>query len=331
MKEFDVVKEFFLPLTNNHNFCQGLIDDVASIEIKESEQLVVSKDVFVEDTHFYQKDGGFNIAAKLLLTNLSDIAASGAKPLCYMLGFSKNRQTNKKFCEQFANGLKTVQNQYKIFLLGGDTVGSKNGLFFSITIFGVAKKGEVLKRSQAEDGDLIFVSGTIGDAGLGLIERKKELTETKNYQKQLIKRHYLPTPRIALGNFLLKNKLSKCAIDVSDGLLSDLRHLSFGSNLTAKIFFDQIPISVSANKFLDANPTHSRLNLLSSGDDYELIFAAQKSKKGQIVELAKSLNISISEIGYFYKTASKPTIELFDSSSNSAPRAIRIKKFGYEH
>lgn len=336
MKEFDIIREFFLPLSNQHEFCLNLSDDTAKILLKNNEHLIVSKDIFAENTHFFLQDGGFKIASKLLLTNLSDIASSGAKPFCYMLGFSKNHRTDYQFCLEFAKGLRDVQQKYGIFLLGGDTINSKKGLFFSITVFGILQNKNSLKRNGAEDGDLIFTSGTIGDAGLGLISLKcmmKNFQDStiEGYQRFLIDRHYFPTPKIELGESLLKNQISKCAIDVSDGLLSDLKHVCEASSLSARIFLDKIPISESAQHFLNINPSHNKLKLLASGDDYELIFSAKSSKRAEIQKLVESLKLKISEIGFFEKSNSKPEIIIIDSSTNKIQKKIKIKKFGYEH
>jgi thiamine-monophosphate kinase len=167
MKEFALIKKYFLPLTDSHEFARNLSDDTAKITLAEDEELVISKDLFVQDCHFLLSDGGFLIAKKFLLVNLSDIAASGSQPAFYMLGFSKNKKFDSKFYREFALGLREVQDEFGISLIGGDTVESPMA-FFSITIFGIAKKNQILRRNCGEEGDEIFVSGSVGDAGLGL-------------------------------------------------------------------------------------------------------------------------------------------------------------------
>lgn len=322
MKEFQLIKKFFKPLTNNHPTSQNLSDDVAKFSLKKNEELVVSKDLIVEDVHFLRSDGGFKIASKLLRTNLSDLAATGATPLHYLLGFSKNKNTDTKFFAEFARGLKSVQDEFGLCLIGGDTVSSEK-LFFSVTIFGVIKKGKILSRSNAKNGDLIFVSGTIGDAGLGLKLSKKT---TNNLQ--LLHRHFFPTPRISLGKKLLEKKLSQCAIDVSDGLLADLRHICNASKLSAEIFFDRIPLSFAAKNFLQKNPQKNPLDLLASGDDYELIFAVNPKNQKKILTLAKELKLNLTCVGEFKKSTTKK-FEIALRNSNN--QIIRIKNFGHEH
>ena len=322
MKEFQLIEKFFKPLTKAHEAAQNLADDVAKISLKKNEELVVSKDMIVEDVHFLRSDGGFKIASKLLRANLSDLAATGATPLHYLLGFSKNKNTDAKFFAEFAQGLKSVQDEFDLCLIGGDTVSSEK-LFFSVTIFGVIKKGKILSRANAKNGDLVYVSGTIGDAGLGLNISALRLTP---YALRL--KHFFPTPRISLGKKLLEKNLSNCAIDVSDGLLADLRHICQSSKLAAEIYFDRIPISSAAKNFLKKNPQKNPLDLLSSGDDYELIFTTNPKNEKKISALAKNLKLDLTCIGKLTKTVGKSfTVTLRDTKNQK----ITIKKFGYEH
>ncbi len=316
MREFDIINKFFKPLSNSEETALGLNDDVAKISLKKDEELVISKDIFVEDVHFLKKDGGYKIAAKLLRTNLSDIAASGATPFCYMLGFSKNAFTNKKFLTEFSKGLEDTQKEFGLFLIGGDTVKSKN-LVFSITIFGKVKKSQILRRCNAKPDDYIFVSGTIGDAYLGLNHTKDEY---------LLQRHFFPSPRVKLGQILLKNNISQCAIDVSDGLLSDINDICQSSKLSAEIFEDKIPFSPSAQKFIKNNQVKT-LDLISGGDDYELVFSVKSTKLDLVKKLSHELKINLTCIGKFVKSDKKHSIKLINKSG----KKIRIKKFGYEH
>jgi thiamine-monophosphate kinase len=236
-----------------------------------------------------------------------------------MLGFSKNNFTDEEFLTEFARGLKSAQDEFDLCLIGGDTVRS-DVLFFSITIFGVAKKGEILSRARAQEGDLIFVSGTIGDAFLGL--------NLKRAEKYFLNRHFFPTPRIELGQKLLEKNLSKCAIDVSDGLLADLQHLCKSSKLDAEINLDQIPFSSQAKKILQKNSKIKILDLLSGGDDYELIFSVNPKDSKKIVELSKALKLDLTCIGEFKKSANKKfSVTLRDEKNQK----IKITKLGYEH
>ncbi|MBM5782611.1 MAG: thiamine-phosphate kinase [Pelagibacterales bacterium] len=329
LEEFSLIKKFFKPLTNNSKSSQNLSDDVAKISLDPNKELVISKDLMVENVHFLESDGAFKIASKLLLSNLSDIASSGATPLYYTLGFSKNNKTNLKFVKDFCDGLKSVQDQFKLTLIGGDTVKSKQ-LFFSVTIFGVIEKNKILSRLNAKNEDLIFVSGTIGDAFLGLNQNKITKFKTlddkeKNY---LLNRHFFPNPRIKLGKELLENNLSQCACDVSDGLFADLKNICESSNLDAEIYLDKIPLSKAAKNLIQKDKSINVQDLSSAGEDYELIFTVKKQNQNKILSLAKKLNLNLTCIGSMKKTTNKkPKIILFGDNN----KKIKIKKYGYEH
>ncbi len=328
MKEFDLIETYFKPLTKNSKASQKLLDDVARISVNSDEELIISKDIFFEDVHFLLKDGGFNIASKLLRANLSDLASSGAKPLYYMLGFSKNDKLDKSFYNDFSNGLTSLQDEFGISLIGGDTIQTKkksDRLFFSITIFGSVKKNKSLLRNKAKAGDLIFVSGSIGDACLGLdlsLQKSKEKFSKKE-QAYFLNRHFYPEPRINLGKELLKKDLSQCAIDISDGLIADLNQVCKSSKLGAKIYLDQIPLSKEAKK-----SSRDILDLISAGDDYELLFASNKENLPKIKNLSKKLGIKLTHIGEFIKSQNFQS-EIFQNQLNS--KKISIKLQGYEH
>lgn len=320
MAEFEIIEKYFKALTNGDKAARNLEDDSAQFAIKNNRELVVSKDVFVEDTHFLLSDGGYKIAQKLLATNLSDLAASGATPLYYMLGFGKSKNINEKFFAEFCQGLSDLQKKFKIHLIGGDTSSAPKA-FFSITVFGTVKKNQNLARFNGRENDLIFVSGNIGDAYRGLqIKLSQENNYKKSQKEYFLNRHFFPTPRLDLGQNLLAKKLSKCAIDISDGLLSDLRHICVASNLSAEIYLDKIP-------FTEKNLTQkTQLELMSGGDDYELLFTVDCKNERKIIALAKKLNIRLSCIGSLVKKQ-KHEITLF----NEKNQQIKLTKFGYEH
>ncbi len=328
MNEFKTIQKYFLPLTKGNKAAGRLQDDVATIALDGKKELVVSKDLMAQNVHFCLEDGAYNIACKLLKTNLSDLAASGAKPLYYMLGFSQNENLNEDFIKEFYRGLKDVGNQFNLALIGGDSIGIKDKLCFSITIFGEISKGKALKRSNAKNGDLIFVSGDIGDAFLGLnIAKNKISCLNKNHKKYLLNRHLQPSPRIELGMQLVKKNLSKSAIDISDGLLADLLHICEASNLDATINQNLIPVSKAAKSCLLENNHLNLSQLISGGDDYELIFTANKKDQNKIAELAKKIGVKISCIGNLQKTKGQPEIHLLDHKNQE----IKILKYGWQH
>lgn len=325
-KEFEIIKNYFLPLTNGCKTANNLLEDVAIINLTKGQELVVSKDLMIEDVHFKRADGAYNIASKLLRVNLSDLASFGAKPLYYLLGFSQNSQADEKFISEFCLGLQEVGKKYQISLIGGDSVSSPDRLFFSITIFGLVKKNQGLKRNKARQQDSIFVSGYIGDAflGLGILQNKIKcpLEKFRNY---LINRHLHPTPRIELGKSLLRKKISRSAIDISDGLLADLGHICQASKLNATIYQKQIPLSMAAKFCLENNPDLNLIDLISGGDDYELLFSTKS--KLEVARLSKNLDLPLTEIGFFEKNLAIEQINLLDNTG----RKLLISKYGYQH
>ena len=282
----------------------------------------------MEDVHFRKSDGAYNIACTLLKSNLSDLAASGAKPLYYMLGFSSAKNFDEKFIKEFCRGLKNVSDEFKLDLIGGDSVKTTDKLYFSLTIFGEILGNKSLKRSAAKAGDLVFVSGNVGDAFLGLqISEGAKFFLNKNDQKYLIDRHLQPAPKVALGIELVKQNLSKSAIDISDGFLADLLHICQESNLDAIIDQDKIPLSLAAKSFLSKNKDTNLNPLLSGGEDYELIFTAKTKSVEKIIELEEKIGVKITCVGHLKEASKHPKIHLLDENK----KPIKIKKYGYLH
>ena len=343
MLEFEFINKILLPLTKKNsssliqkNPSQNLEDDVAVLNFNKDFDLIISKDIFIEDVHFLKSDGAQKIASKLLLTNLSDIASSGGEPLYYMMGFTKNSTLNDDFYHEFGEALKVLQQKYKLTLIGGDTSNSTK-LFYSITIFGKVKKNKILARKNAKNGDLIFVSNSIGDAFLGLDIKLKKLEKLEKYQKKLLDKHFYPQPRIKLAQELINQNLSKCATDISDGLIADLSNICKSSKLNAEIYLSQIPLSSEAKIYLKNNPKINVLELLSGGDDYELIFSINPKNLSKIVEISKKLNLKLTCIGKFFKESNyyankNFSVFLFpDEQNKSSQTLIEITKKGYEH
>jgi thiamine-monophosphate kinase len=341
MLEFEFINKILLPLAQNSkltkkNPSQNLEDDVALINFNKDSDLIISKDIFIEDVHFLKSDGAEKIASKLLLTNLSDIASSGGKPLYYMMGFTKNSTLNDDFYREFGEALKILQQKYKLFLIGGDTSNSTK-LFYSITIFGIVKKNKILSRKNAKNGDLIFVSNSIGEAFLGLDIKLKNLKKLEKYQQKLLDKHFYPQPRIELAQKLISQNLSQCATDISDGLIADLSNICKASKINAEIYLSQIPFSNEAKIYLKNNPNINLIVLLSGGDDFELIFAVNPKNLNKINILAKKLKLNLTCIGKFFEKSNYQKNKNFnvflfpDEQNKSQENLIAISKKGYEH
>jgi len=349
MQEFDLINKYFKNLTKISSDPKikysslDLKDDIAIINLNKTHDLIVSKDIFIENVHFLKEDGAKKISSKLLLTNLSDIASSGGSPLFYMLGFTKNSNCDEQFIKEFCQGLKKIQKEFDINLIGGDTSNSEK-LAFSITIFGLVKKNKILQRNSAKAGDLIFVSNYIGDALLGLNIKNNLPKKILNYHQKLLDKHFFPKPRIDLAKKLIEENLSCCSTDISDGLLKDLSNICNASNLDAHIYLSKIPVSPWAKKYLNENSNFSIQDLICGGDDYELIFSINPKNLAKISNLSKKLKLKLTHIGEFYKPEStlkspnkKFDVFLFKNFHNSSSNKfdhkniLKITKLGYEH
>lgn len=283
--EFQFINKYFKQLSGPEAL--GLTDDAALLSLKPDEELVLTADAMTENVHFFKNDPVDLIARKLLRCNLSDIAAMGAKPFGYLLTLSLPSYCfTHTWFEQFTKGLGIDQNLYKISLLGGDTTKNLQNMNFSVTMLGKVKRGQALRRNTAKAGDGIWVTGTIGDAALGLLSLNNKIT----YNQYLINRYHLPQPRVEL----MMTQIASAAMDISDGLIQDLGHLTRESKVSAVIFADQIPLSFEVQE-LDHNYFET---CITGGDDYELILTIPEAKEHQAIKKAKQSKIKLTKIGY---------------------------------
>ncbi|RJF86950.1 thiamine-phosphate kinase [Oleomonas cavernae] len=268
MDEFDIIARLFAPLAQAEPGAFGLGDDAAVLTPTAGMDLVLTKDAIVEGIHFFADDPPEAIAAKLLRVNLSDLAAKGARPRAYMLAAAFPAQADEAWVTRFATGIAADQKRFGGTLIGGDTVSTPGPGFFSLTAIGELPTGTMIRRKGARAGDLVCVSGTIGDAALYVAHR---LAGAAVADVALLEDRYrLPQPRLALGQ-ALKGKAHACC-DISDGLIADLGHLCEQSALGAVIEWARVPLSAAAQASLDAGPALLE-TILAGGDDYELVFA----------------------------------------------------------
>ncbi len=274
--EFELIADYFAPLTRGGVVKTGrafeLTDDAAVLSCEADEEWVVTKDAIVEGVHYLPDDPPDSVAKKLLRVNLSDLAAKGARPVHYVMAAGWPRDVSESWIAEFARGLAQDQEEFGIFLLGGDTVSAPSAAFFSLTAFGSVKRGRMIRRSGAKPGHRLYISGTIGDAHLGLklAQNALDLPDATE-AAELIARYRVPRPRLDLIDYLQAH--AAASIDVSDGLLADLAHLAEASGVGARIEREAVPLSVGARAALELDLT-SWDQLLSGGDDYEVLFAA---------------------------------------------------------
>ena len=292
--EFALIARFFRPLAAGEQGAFALTDDAAVLEIPRGRRLVATTDCLVEGVHFRLGARPEDIAPKILRANLSDLAAMGAEPRWYLLAAAFARRTHADWIERFARALRGEQTRFGVVLVGGDTVAAPGRASFTVTALGVVGKGGELRRSGARTGDDVYVSGTVGDAALGLRVLKGEIRVAARHKRFLAERYHRPIPRIALGRSLVG--VAHSAIDVSDGLVADLGHICKTSGVGAVIEAAALPLSSAARAVLRAAPG-LLANVLAGGDDYELVFTAPKARRPRVRALARALRVPLTRIG----------------------------------
>jgi len=327
MDEFSCINRFFSPLAKSKE-ALNLTDDCAIIAPNsDNKELVISKDALVETVHFLPNTPPSLIARKALGVNLSDIAAMGATPRWYMLALMLPKPLNEIWLEELTQELSIIQKQYNITLIGGDTVSHPNKLSLSVTVIGEVNKGAALRRNNAKPGDGIYVSGTIGDSALGLKILTNQLPDASALTQEqidfLIHRYHVPQPRCTLGKWLSANNYASAAIDISDGLWSDMKHICKASNVGASIHQNAIPLSNSAQTMLHRNKSYY-LDIIGGGDDYEILFCAPQHLENLLLESSLNSEHKITKIGTI---TSNKEMTLIDEKGDKLP----ITKMGYNH
>lgn len=292
----------------NDPAARGLLDDAAVIEVG-GETLVLSHDMMVEGVHYLVSDPPGDVAWKLVAVTLSDLAGKGARPLGVLLGFTLGEEG---WDEAFARGLGSALAAFGISLLGGDTV-SAPARVLGLTAIGRAA-GPVPSRAGARAGDLLWVSGAVGDAGAGLRILKGELDR----DDALVERYRTPRPRLEAGERLAP--LVTAMMDVSDGLLIDAGRMAAASGCAVRVELDALPLSAPFLALLG----EARLEAATAGDDYELLFGADEAAAPAILALAEEIGLPFSRIGRFEAGAG------FALTDRGRPLPLPAK-LGFEH
>ena len=296
--EFELIRRYFAPLAKDPGSL-GLTDDAAVLTPRPGFDLVLTKDVVAAGIHFFADDAPEAIAAKALRVNLSDLAAKGARPRGYLMGLALPSNWTAGWLERFCNGLAADQAAYDIQLFGGDTIRSGNGLQVSITAIGEVETGRAVRRSGARPGDLLFVTGTIGDAAAGLQARLKpdfcrdhDLSQAE--ELHVLDRYLLPRPRTRLAGAIAA--IASAAMDVSDGLLADCTHLAAASGVDFTIDLGRVPLSGALSRLRVKSPDEFA-RCLNGGDDYEILAAIPAEKADAFRKSAEASGYCVSEIG----------------------------------
>jgi thiamine-monophosphate kinase len=289
--EFELIARYFAPLAKGFAGARGLESDNAFLPADPRHDLVVKTDTIVAGVHFLADEKPELVAQRALRVCLSDLAAGGATPYVYQLSLSLTRGWTERWVAGFARGLGADQRRFGIVLCGGDTTGTPGPTTIAISAFGRVPRGKGLGRNGARAGDELWVSGTIGDAALGLLAARGLLKSAT-----LEKRYREPQPRTALGPRLVG--VARATADISDGLLADAGHIADASRLAVHIERDLVPLSADAKRALTDKPA-LWANVLGGGDDYELAMAVPPRNGPALLKAARTAKVKVTKIGAF--------------------------------
>lgn len=320
LSEFERIARFFAPLAAPGAL--GLMDDVALIDGPPGAQYVLKTDAIVEGVHFRPDDPPKQVGQKLLRVNLSDLAAKGATPVGYLLMTALAPARDEAWLAEFAAGLAADQATFGIGLLGGDSVATPGATTLSVAAIGRVAAGRAVLRRGARPGDRIYVSGTLGDAALGLKAAAGGLAGIDAAARAfLIDRYRLPQPRLALGLALVGT--ARAMIDISDGLVADLGHICEVSGVGAVVEVALLPLSHAAKASLAGEPA-LLASVLGGGDDYELLFTAPPATEATLAELGARLGVAVTVIG---RIEAGQGVRVLDPEGH--PVAVPVA--GYQH
>lgn len=326
--EDGLIARLFAPLSRGFPGAFGLLDDAAVVTPPEGADLVVTTDALIAGVHFLPDDTPADIAYKALAVNVSDLAAKAALPLAYSLALALPRGWRDEWLAGFADGLRQAQDAFGIALCGGDTTASPDGpLMISITAFGTVPRGRMIPRGRARPGGSLYVSGTIGDAALGLKARRGDDGASSwplddAARRFLVGRYLRPEPRVRLRDALLA--YADAAMDVSDGLVIDCARMCAASGVTAHIEAQQVPLS-PAVRVLVAADTSAFESALTGGDDYEILAAIRPAEAHAFEAAASAAGIRVSRIGEIGDPGSELSVIGLDGLPMSFLRR------GYDH
>jgi thiamine-monophosphate kinase len=266
--EFSEIARLFRPLTGGAAGAFDLLDDAAIVPQRPGFDLVVTKDAIVEGVHFPVGERPELVARKLVRVNLSDLAAKAAEPFGCFLAVAWPANFGPGHREAFASGLGEDLRAFGVALLGGDTVSTPGPFTASLTALGWVPEGRMVRRAGARVGDVVAVSGTIGDGALGLLAARGEIEDAEGW---LAHRYRLPSPRLDLRDVLLGS--AAAAADVSDGLVADAGHIAAASGVRLSLDLDHLPLSPAAARWLATQPDRAAgfVQLATGGDDYEVV------------------------------------------------------------
>jgi thiamine-monophosphate kinase len=317
--EFAMIAKYFAPLAKGAKGAFDLKDDVAILKAPKGADLIAKVDAIVEGVHFFRSDPPDLVAKKALRVSLSDLAAKGAVPLGYLVSLSLAPWAGDAWIAGFARGLAADQKRFGMSLLGGDTTATPGALTISITALGSAVAKKTPRRGGARPGDLVFVTGTIGDAGAGLsVLQGKGASLIHLERAYLVRRYRLPEPRLTLGHLIAP--IVSASLDVSDGLIADLNHIAEVSKVAIDIDASLVPLHRASRKLWG---NEAIVRAATSGDDYEIAFTAAPRACARIAAAAKKAKVRVTQIGAVREGHG---VRLLDTD-----RPVTVDRSGYTH
>ena len=318
MNEGVLIKDYLAKLVKNNPHALKLNDDVF---FDKKNKNVISVDTYVEKIHFPNFKKPNLLIKKIIRSSLSDLVCNGVIPKFYFISGSGNKKSfSDKNLKAIINSLKSEQKKFSIKLSGGDTVFSKINSF---TIISLGYSDKIVKRNNAKINDDIYVTGELGDSYLGLKYLQKKNFNKNIYKKYFINKFYLPVINLNFSKYL--TKIANTSIDISDGLLVDLNKMINAQKISSEIYYDKIPISSKLKIFLSKNSLKKN-EFIFNGDDYQILFTANKSNRDKIIKISRITNTKISRIG---KILSKKKFKYRLLNANKVMNFTKIP--GYEH
>lgn len=299
----------------------GIGDDAAALRTEPGKLLLVTTDCQVEDVHFVRSlISPEDLARKSVAVSVSDVGAMGGAPKYILASLGYTKREDGAFLEGLMRGFESAEEEFGVRLVGGN-LSSSEKIFLDMTVLGFVDPECVVTRKGASPGDVIYVSGTLGDSALGLGILKKGGKEGKG---RLVERHLRPKPRLELGKALADGKLATAMIDVSDGLALDLTRITVAHGVGARVGVERIPLSGDYRALAGEYTDDFYGPALSGGEDYELLFTSPPERRGEIKKISDMLNIEITEIGDVSRDAA---LTITDSGGNE----IALKDGGFVH
>ncbi len=319
--EFELIDRIRKQVAKGTGVVRGIGDDAAELRLPDGHHLLTSTDLLIEDVHFRHAWTDCEaLGHKAVAVNLSDIAAMGGIPRFLYLGLACPGEAEVKDIDDFLRGALDEAERHDVSLVGGDTCRSPGPWMISVTVEGSTPAHQAVGRDGAQPGDIIMVSGTLGDSALALhLLRNEKLPEAA-----LLARHHQPKAQVELGRRLGECHLAKAMIDISDGLTSDLEHILQASQVDGIIMEDQIPLSEGFRRHLDTQPALREL-ALSGGEDYELLFTVAPEKAAEVSALGVAINVPITSIGVIHEGCG--VLSRQDKWGEVQPILVR----GYDH